>query len=63
MTDKLLSVGKGLLIAAAGAALTYVTAWISGGGVQEIFGEFAPIIVAALSVGVNAGRKLLASNE
>lgn len=51
--DKLISVGKGALIAAVGAALTYATQWVSG----EDFGQMTPLIVAGLSVLTNAIRK------
>ena len=43
----------GALIAASGAALTYLTAWATGTG----FGRYTPIVVAALSVLANIIRK------
>ena len=49
----LLKMGKGLLIAAGGAALTYVSEWASGAD----FGILAPLITAGLAVVINAFRK------
>lgn len=54
LSDKLVSVGKGAAIAAAGAVLAYLTEWTSG---QE-FGVWAPTIAAVLAVATNAVRKL-----
>lgn len=54
MKEKLLKIGKGALIAGAGAVLTYLSQAVSGAD----FGLWTPIIVAALSVAVNAVRKL-----
>lgn len=51
--EKLVSVFKGALIAAAGAALTYVTEFVSG----TDFGSFGPIVAAGLAVLVNLLRK------
>ena len=48
-----LKIGKGALIAAAGAGLTYVTEWASG----TDFGDYTPIVMAALSVAANIFRK------
>lgn len=50
-------VGKGLLIAAAGAALTYLAEAIPG----IDFGAWTPLVVAGTSVLVNFGRKFLSS--
>lgn len=50
---ELISVGKGLLIAIAGAALTYLTQYVS----HANFGIYTPIIVAGWSVVVNFARK------
>lgn len=54
---ELASLGKGALVAAAGAALTYAGAWASGAGVAEALGEWAPVAGMVLAVLVNAGRK------
>jgi hypothetical protein len=51
----LLKMGKGLLIAAGGAALTYVSEWASGAD----FGILTPLITAGLAVVINAFRKLV----
>ena len=50
---------KGAAIAGAGAALTYLSSYISG---QE-FGTLTPVITAALSVAVNFFRKLKDANS
>ena len=50
-------IGKGLLIAAVGAILTYVTDMIP----NVDFGEWTPVVVAAWSVIANTVRKLLAN--
>lgn len=52
---ELKKVGKGALIAMAGALLTYLAQWAS----STNFGEYTPIVVAVVSVLVNFGRKLL----
>lgn len=52
--DAWLSVAKGAAIAAGGAVLTYLSQWVAGGD----FGVATPLVVAALSVAVNALRKL-----
>ena len=44
---------KGLGIALAGAALTYLTSYISGAN----FGAYTPVVVALWSVVVNFARK------
>ena len=49
----LIAMGKGLLIAAGGAALTYISEWASGAN----FGILTPLITAGLAVVVNAFRK------
>jgi len=51
----LVAVGKGALIAAAGAGLTYLIAW----GETANFGDYTPIVVAGLSVLSNLARKYL----
>lgn len=51
--DDLVAVGKGLVIALVGAALTYLTAWISG----HDFGTYTPMVVALWGVIVNIVRK------
>jgi len=52
--DQLLSIGKGALMAAAGAGLTYVAQFLSGADL----GVWTPAVVALLSVAVNAVRKI-----
>lgn len=47
-------VAKGALIAGGGAALTYLSSWVSG----TDFGVWTPIVVAGLSVLVNYFRKV-----
>ena len=53
--DKLgwIKIGKGALVAIIGALLTYVAQ--TAGNLN--FGEFTPIVVALMSILVNAGRK------
>ena len=46
----------GAVLAAIGAALTYLSEWISG----TDFGEWTPIVVAVWSVVANFLRKLIA---
>jgi len=58
-TKEWASIGKGLLIAAVGAGLTYLTQWISGAD----FGDYTPMIVAALSVLTNLVRKWTTVNK
>lgn len=55
MTDQLKSIAKGAVIAAVGAALTYVTQAVSG----VDFGPYTPAVVAVFSVLANALRKAL----
>ena len=50
---------KGLGVAIAGAALTYISAAITG----TDFGQATPVIVAGWSVAVNFLRKLLIKTE
>ena len=45
---------KGAFIAGGGAALTYLSSWVSG----TDFGVWTPIVVAGLSVLVNYFRKV-----
>ena len=51
----LLKMGKGLLIAAGGAALTYISEWAVGAD----FGILTPLVTAGLAVVINAFRKLV----
>lgn len=51
-------VAKGMFIAAAGAAITYMTEALSG----MDFGEWTPAITAAWAVLVNMARKFLAEH-
>lgn len=55
--EDLKKIGVGLLIAAGGAALTYLAEIIP----NVDFGIYAPVAVAVASVLINAGRKFLAS--
>jgi hypothetical protein len=52
-------VGKGALIAGAGAILTYLVSAIPG----VDFGAYTPIVVAMFGIGVNFLRKLLTTYE
>jgi len=52
-------IGKGLLIALAGAALTYLTEQIP----NIDLGEWTPIVVAIWSVIVNAAKKWLSETR
>ena len=54
-SDALIKVGKGALIAAVGAALTYISEAASG----LSFGEFTPVVVVGWSVFANFVRKSL----
>ena len=49
----LTKVGKGVLVALAGATLTYLTEWAA----NTDFGSYTPVIVAALSILTNVVRK------
>ena len=51
----LISLGKGLIIALIGAALTYLTAWIS----KTSFGEWTPFVVAFWGFVANIIRKYI----
>jgi len=53
--EDLISLAKGAGIAAAGAVLTYVSAWAS----NTDFGSMTPAVVAVFSVAANALRKYL----
>jgi hypothetical protein len=57
--EDLFSVGKGLLIAVAGAILTYLTEFIT----QLDLGVYTPIIVATWSVMVNVIRKYIGEHR
>ena len=52
--ESLVKIGKGAAIAGAGAILTYLLEAVPG---LEL-GQWTPLVVAALSVAVNAVRKL-----
>jgi len=54
----LVKLGKGLLIAVAGAALTYCSEWIAGAD----FGSWTPMVVTVWSVVVNVVRKWIADD-
>ena len=51
----LAKIGKGLVIALAGAALTYLASTIG----QVDFGPYTPLVVAVGSTLINAGLKFL----
>ena len=51
----LTKIGKGLIIAVAGAVLTYVVSYLT----NTNFGNFTPLAVAAASVLVNAGKEFV----
>lgn len=55
----LIKVAKGAGIAAIGAVLTYLSAWISGAE----FGSLTPVIVTVWSVVANAIRKAILPSE
>ena len=57
--EDLKKLGKGLLIAAGGAMLTYLASWTA----DVDFGSFTPTIVAVSAVVINFGRKYLADNS
>jgi hypothetical protein len=57
--EDLQKLGKGLLIAVVGAALTYGSEWMSGAD----FGSWTPVVVAGWSVAVNFLRKFIANNQ
>lgn len=50
--------GKGMMIAVAGAALTYGTTWLA----DTDFGMWTPVIVAGWSITVNFVRRFIADN-
>jgi len=52
--------GKGSLIAGAGAILTYIA---NDFGILDFGSQWTPIVVAGLSIAVNALRKLLVKYE
>ena len=56
--EDLKKLGKGLLIACAGAALTYGSAWVS----DTDFGMWTPIVAAGWAVAVNFVRKFVVNN-
>ena len=49
----LTKVGKGVLVAVAGAVLTYLSEWAA----NTDFGDWPPVIVAGLSIMANIVRK------
>lgn len=53
--EDFIKLGKGLLIACTGAALTYGSEWVVG----TSFGIWTPMIVAAWSVVANMARKFI----
>lgn len=55
----LVKVGKGALIAGAGAVLTYLTSAIT----TLDFGEYTPLVVAGFGILVNLLRKLIPRTE
>lgn len=55
--EDLTAVGKGLAVALAGAALTYLSQVVT----QTNFGQFTPLVVVLASVLVNVGRKFIAA--
>ena len=57
--NDLVKVGKGALIAGAGAVLTYLTSAIT----TLEFGEYTPLVVAGFSILVNFLRKLIPRTE
>lgn len=57
--DDLGKIGKGLLIAMAGAGLTYLTEQIP----NVELGDWTPVVVAFFSVAVNLARKWLEENR
>jgi hypothetical protein len=56
---ELRKVGKGLLIALIGAALTYLSEYMSGAD----FGMYTPVIVAVWSVVTNFVQKFIVDNS
>ena len=57
--DDLKKLGKGMLIALAGAALTYGSEWVSG----TDFGVWTPIVAAGWAVAANFVRKFVVDNK
>ena len=57
--NDLVKVGKGALIAGAGAILTYLTTAIT----SLDFGEYTPVVVAGFSILINFLRKLIPKTE
>lgn len=57
--DQWLKIGKGALIAVAGAALTALEQYV----LDTSFGELTGVIVAVNSVLVNVARKWLSNND
>lgn len=57
MRDYLVSVGKGALVAALGAAIAYVAAYVNSPEGSADLGVWGPLAAAGLAVAVNALRK------
>lgn len=57
--EDLVKVGKGALIAGAGAALTYLTSALT----SLDFGEYTPLVVAGWGILVNFLRKYIPKTE
>jgi hypothetical protein len=57
-TEKLKKIGRGALIAGGGAILTYLAE--NTGDID--FGSSTPLVVAVLSIMINAGREFLKSD-
>ena len=57
--NDLVKVGKGALIAGAGAILTYLTTAIT----SLDFGEYTPLVVAGFGILINFLRKLIPKTE
>lgn len=57
--EDIISLGKGLLIAVAGAALTYLSENLG----KINFGEYTPVVVALFSVLANIIRKFVSTQS
>lgn len=58
-SNDLKKLGTGLLIAIGGAAITYLSEWLSG----QDFGTLTPLVTAAAAVAINAWRKWVKDNS
>lgn len=56
-------IGKGAMIALAGAVLTYGTDILAMTVTEQSLGQFYPVVMAVWSVIVNAARKWIANNR